>query len=150
LLKARNNLRNYFYNEITLQTQAITVSEDYKLFLDKCRMIVENHLKDPNFSSKTLSDQLGMSRSNLYRKVRSLSGYNISNFIRFIRLRKAAELLVHSELNVNEVAMETGFNNIKYFRKQFVELFKMTPSEFLKQNRVAFGKRFKMKTRGTA
>ncbi|MDT3402053.1 hybrid sensor histidine kinase/response regulator [Mucilaginibacter terrae] len=144
LLNTRNNLRSYFYNEVTLQSNNVAISEEYKDFLQKCITIVEKHITNPNFSIKVLASEIGMSHSNLYRKVKSMSGYTINGFIRLIRLRKAAELLINTEYNINEVAFETGFNNAKYFRMQFVKLFEMTPSDFAKRNRKVFKKRVKV------
>ncbi|MGN6178722.1 MAG: two-component regulator propeller domain-containing protein [Mucilaginibacter sp.] len=142
LLQMRSNLQDYFFNTITLKSPDIVISDEYKLFLEKCIYIVERHLTDENFSIKVLAAEIGMSHSNLYRKVKSLSGHTVNGFIRYIRLRKAAQLLIESDMNVNEVALETGFNSIKYFRTQFFNLFGVNPSEFLKQKRPIFKKRF--------
>ncbi|WP_207534387.1 two-component regulator propeller domain-containing protein [Desertivirga arenae] len=145
LINARNNLKSYFYNEITLQSNTVSISDEYKKFLQKCMDIVEKHLTDQNFSIKVLASEIGMSHSNLYRKVKSMSGYTVTNFIRLIRLRKAAEMLINTDFNINEVAYEAGFSNTKYFRTQFVKLFGMTPSEFSKRNKPLFQKGTKIK-----
>ncbi|UEG51671.1 response regulator [Mucilaginibacter daejeonensis] len=144
LLNTRNNLRSYFYNEVTLRSNDVAISEEYREFLQKCISIVEKHITDANFSIKVLASEIGMSHSNLYRKVKSMSGYTVNGFIRLIRLRKAAELLIDTEYNINEVAIETGFNNAKYFRMQFVKLFNMTPSDFAKRHRKVFKKKIKV------
>jgi signal transduction histidine kinase/DNA-binding response OmpR family regulator/ligand-binding sensor domain-containing protein len=138
LLKKRNSLQQYFYNEITLQQNDGKVSEEYREFLGKCIRIVEEHLDDETFSVKTLTTQMGMSRSTLYRKVNSVSGQSIIGFIRFIRLRKAAELMINTENNVSEIASITGFNDIKYFRNHFSQLFGMNPSEYIRRFRKPF------------
>jgi AraC-like DNA-binding protein len=83
-----------------------------------------------------------MSHSNLYKKIKSISGQSLNGFIRFIRLRKAAELLINTNCNVNEAAYRVGLNDIKYFREQFHKLFGMNPSEFIKKHRVAFHKNY--------
>ncbi|MCC8407790.1 response regulator [Mucilaginibacter sp. UR6-1] len=140
LLTIRNNLRSYFYNEITLQKNDIIVSSEYRDFLAKCIKIVENSMIDPDFGTKSLCGKMGMSHSNLFRKVKSMSGYSISHFIRYIRLRKAAELLINTESNVNEVATICGFNSMRYFRTQFALLFGSTPSDFKRRNRPVFKK----------
>jgi AraC-like DNA-binding protein len=80
-----------------------------------------------------------MSRSSLLRKIKSLSGLSINEFIRFIRLRKAAELFINSDANINEVAFQVGINDIKYFREQFNKVFGMNPSEYIKRYRKALG-----------
>jgi signal transduction histidine kinase/ligand-binding sensor domain-containing protein/DNA-binding response OmpR family regulator len=138
LLKKRNSLQQYFYNEITLQQNDGKVSVEYREFLEKCIRIVEEHLDDETFSIKTLTIEMGMSRSSLYRKVNSVSGQSIIGFIRFIRLRKAAGLMIDTENNITEIASMTGFNDIKYFRAQFSQLFGMNPSEYIRRFRKPF------------
>ena len=145
LLTIRDNLRTYFYNEITLQSNPVNISEEYKLFLQRCIEVIETHLTDAQFSIGVLASEIGMSHSNLYRKVKSMSGYTVTAFIRLIRLRKAAELLINSGYNINQVAAATGFNDIKYFRTQFSKLFGMSPSEFTKKNRPVFSKKVNVK-----
>jgi signal transduction histidine kinase/DNA-binding response OmpR family regulator len=142
LLKSRNSLQKYFYNEVTLQHNPLKISQEYKEFLERCIAIVERHLNNENFNVKTLALELGMSHSNLYKKVKSISGQSVNGFIRFIRLRKAAELLINTNHNVNETADAVGFNDIKYFRQQFSQLFGMNPSEYMKKYRKVFGKSF--------
>jgi len=134
----RNNLQKYFYNEITLHKSDQKISPEYKEFLEKCISIVESHLEDENFSVKTLLSGMGMSHSNLFRKIKSISGVSVNVFIRFIRLRKAAELFITTDYNVNETAFMVGINDTKYFREQFNKLFKMNPSEYIKKYRKVF------------
>jgi signal transduction histidine kinase/ligand-binding sensor domain-containing protein/DNA-binding response OmpR family regulator len=142
LLKNRTNLQQYFYNEITLRETPFKISEEYKAFLEKCIAVVEKHLDNEDFSVKTLASELSISHSNLYKKVKSISGQTVTAFIRFIRLRKAAELLIHTNVNVNEAASEVGFTSPKYFREQFAKLFGMNPSEYIKRYRKPFGKSY--------
>jgi signal transduction histidine kinase/ligand-binding sensor domain-containing protein/DNA-binding response OmpR family regulator len=142
ILRNRNLLQNYFYNEITLQKNTLKVSAEYKEFLDNCIRIVEEHLDDDQFSIQTLASEIGMSHSTLYKRVKSISGQSVNAFIRFIRLRKAAELFITTDANVNQVSMEVGINDIKYFRSQFNKLFGMNPSEYIKKFRKPFNKNF--------
>ncbi|MCL4638079.1 MULTISPECIES: hybrid sensor histidine kinase/response regulator [Olivibacter] len=144
LLQNRNYLQNYFYNEITLQFNTVVISEEYKKFLDRCIEIVEQHLTDTDFGIQALAAEIGMSHSNLYKRVKSISGQSVSAFIRFIRLRKAAQLLIDTDCNVTEAAFRTGFNDPKYFSKQFTKLFRSSPSEFIRKHRVTFAKHFKV------
>lgn len=138
MLRKRNTLQQYFYNEITLKKNDLKVSVEYKEFLDRCIKIVENHLDDDKFSIRTLAREVGMSHSGLYKKVKSVSGQSINGFIRFIRLRKAAEIMISTEHNIGEIASQVGFNNIKYFRQHFNDLFGMNPSEYIKKFRRPF------------
>ncbi|MDB5143635.1 MAG: hypothetical protein JWQ66_2348 [Mucilaginibacter sp.] len=138
ILKSRSSLQKYFYNEITLQSDNQRISPEYKDFLNKCIALTEKHLDDPDFNAKVFAKEIGMSHSNLYKKVKSISGKSINEFIRYIRLRKAAEILINTECRVNEAAFQAGFNNLKYFRNQFSKVFEMTPSEFIKKYRKSF------------
>lgn len=138
ILRKRNTLQQYFYNEITLKRNDLKVSVEYKEFLDRCIKIVEAHLDDENFSIRSLAREVGISHSGLYKKVKSVSGQSINGFIRFIRLRKAAEIMIGTEHNIGEIAAMVGFNNIKYFRQHFNELFGMKPSEYIKKYRHPF------------
>jgi signal transduction histidine kinase/ligand-binding sensor domain-containing protein/DNA-binding response OmpR family regulator len=142
LLKARNTLQKYFYNEITLNKSSLKISPEYKQFLDKCISIVESHLEDEDFSVNIMLSEMGMSHSNLFRKVKSVSGQSVNVFIRFIRLRKAAELFINTNHNVNETAFMVGINDVKYFREQFNKLFGMNPSDYIKKYRKVHGKQY--------
>ena len=145
LLKNRTKLQQYFFDEVTLKKHDFKISAEYKEFLDACIAIIEKHLEDDAFNIKKLSQEIGMSHSVLYRKVKSVSGQSIAGFIRFIRLRKAAELMINTSGNVNEIAFQVGINDIKYFRKQFNALFGMNPSEYIKKYRPSFTPTFTIK-----
>jgi len=144
LLKSKNTLQNYFYDKITLKSDNSKVSQENKDFLEKCISITERNLNNPDFSIKTLADEIGMSHSALYKKVKAISGKTINEFIRYIKLRNAAQLFINTEHNVNEVALESGFTDIKYFREQFQKLFGLRPSEYIKKYRKSFGKGYKL------
>lgn len=142
LLKNRNTLQKYFYNEVTLNKNDSKISPEYKEFLDKCISVVETHLKDKNFTVQTLLNEMGMSHSNLLRKVKSVSGQPVNVFIRSIRLRKAAELFINTDYSIKETAYMVGVNDIKYFREQFNKLFGMNPSDYIKRYRKVHGKQY--------
>lgn len=138
ILKRRNVLQSYFYNEITLGKNNYKVSPEYKEFLEKCMRIIEEHIGDEQFAIKTLATEMGMSHSNLYKKIKTVSGQTVSGFIRYVKLKKAAEMLINTECNVNETANATGFYDVKYFRAQFSRLFGINPSVYIKKYRKPF------------
>jgi len=138
ILKSKNALQKYFYNEITLNSNNSKISVEYKEFLDNCIRIVEEHLTDPDFNIDTLANALGMSRSNLYRKIKSISGQSANGFIRFIRLRKAAEIFINTDKTIQETSYMVAINDPKYFREQFYKLFNMNPSQYIKKFRKPF------------
>jgi AraC-like DNA-binding protein len=100
--------------------------------------VVELHLTDTDFSIQTLANELSISHSSLYKKIKSISGLSANGFIRFIRLRKAAEILIHTNHNIFETSYLVGINDIKYFREQFRKLFNMNPSQYMKKYRKVF------------
>jgi ligand-binding sensor domain-containing protein/DNA-binding response OmpR family regulator/nitrogen-specific signal transduction histidine kinase len=138
MLKGRSTLKNYFFNEITLKNNSLKIPAEYSEFLAKCIRIIESHLEDESFSLKTFTDEIGMSRSKLFRKIKSISGLSSTEFIRYIRLRKAAELMIQTDLQIKEIAFRIGFQDIKYFREQFNRLFEMNPSDFIRKYRKTF------------
>jgi AraC-like DNA-binding protein len=81
-----------------------------------------------------------MSRSNLFNKIKSISGRSSNSFIRFIRLRKAAEIFINTDNTISETMFMVGMNDIKYFREQFNKLFEMNPSDYIKKYRKNFSK----------
>lgn len=144
LFKSRSELQNYFFNEITLKKNTLKISPEYKEFLERCIEIVEAHLDDNQFTIKTLCQEIGMSHSQLYKKVKTISGQTIAGFIRFIRLRKAAEMMIKGDCNVNQASYEVGISDTKYFREQFNKLFGMNPSAYIKKYRDPFNRTYQL------
>lgn len=138
ILKSKNALQKYFYNEITLNKNPHKISIEYKQFLENCIAIVEKHMTDPSFNLQVLASELNISHSSLYKKIKFVSGQSASNFIRSIRLRKAANLFIHTDYNILETSCMVGINDIKYFREQFKKLFNMNPSQYIKKYRKTF------------
>ncbi len=87
-------------------------------------------MENPEFSVNNLCDDLGMSRSQLYRKFESITGLTPNDFIRSVRLKRAAQLLRGSSYNISEISDRVGFNSIKYFNKYFKEEFGFTPTQY--------------------
>ncbi len=138
ILKSKNNLQKYFYNEITLNKNPHKISIEYKRFLENCINVVERHLTDPDFNIQILASELAISHSSLYKKIKFISGQSASSFIRSIRLRKAAHIFINTNCNILETSYQVGINDIKYFREQFKKLFNMNPSQYIKKYRKTF------------
>lgn len=98
-------------------------------FLENAKSIIEEHLTNELFGVSELAEALHISRSNLHRKIRKEANCSASQFIREIRLKKAAELLIESELTASEIAFEVGFSNTSYFTKCYREYFGYPPGE---------------------
>ncbi|MCM4150339.1 hybrid sensor histidine kinase/response regulator [Arenibacter sp. N53] len=134
LLTTKNRLRERF-SEIggIFSSSEITSNNLDEVFLDKATRNIIQNISNVDFKQEDLSKELGIGRSQLYRKINSLTGKNPSHFIRTIRLRYASELLQNSQYTIKEVTYMSGFNSTAYFSKTFRELFNMTPTEFMEQ-----------------
>src|SRR5690606_32190754 len=128
LLKTRANLVRKFKQDTILEPKKLTISSPDELFLEKAISVVEQHISDPDFNVSAFIDQMNMSRTVIYNKLKVLTGQNLSTFIRLIRLKKASTLITQTPMNVSQIAYEVGFNDLKYFRESFKELYKVTPS----------------------
>lgn len=102
---------------------------DEKL-VEKAVKFVSTNIKRPDLSVEELSSHLGMSRVHLYKKLKAITGKTPIEFIRIIRLKRGAQMLRESQLNVSEVAYQLGFNSPKYFSKYFKEEFGILPSAY--------------------
>ena len=138
ILKARRRLQQYFLNTVTLQPTSGIDSEN-KEFLERCIKIIEAHQDETEFTVQVFAKKIGMSHPALYKKIKSISGLTVNVFIRYLRVRKAANLLINTNKTILEVTYDTGFNDMKYFREQFSKLFGMKPSEYVKRYRKALG-----------
>ena len=101
----------------------------------KLKNYIERHLDQTDLNVIALSKEMGYSRIQLYRKVLGLTGMATTDFIRHIRIHKAAELLRKNWGNVSEIAYAVGFNNLSYFTRSFKEVYKRTPSQFSKSDK---------------
>jgi ligand-binding sensor domain-containing protein/signal transduction histidine kinase/DNA-binding response OmpR family regulator len=134
LLKSRRNLIDKFKKDIILQPKELTITSTDELFLKKAIDIVEENLSNSEFSITDFIDQMGTSRSVLYRKLKVLTDQSISEFIKSIKLKRAAQLISKSDLNISEIAFDLGFNDLKHFRKSFQKMFNVLPSQYRDDN----------------
>lgn len=145
MVKNRKNLHQYFYNAITLQSNEVKISEHDKEFLTLCINIIEENINNEKFNVNVLSEEVGISYSSLYKKIKAISNKTVNTFIRDIKLRKAAKLFIDTDMRVNEVANATGFSDIKHFRVQFNKLFGINPSDYIKKYRKTFQNDYRIK-----
>ena len=134
LLASRKKLREDFGKKITVEPSEITITSTDEKFIKKAIMLVEEHIDDPEFSVEQLGRELGLSRSHLHRKLIAITSQPATEFIRTIRLKRSAQLLVKSKLTVEEITYKVGFNSPSYFTKCFRLHFGMTPSEYIENS----------------
>ncbi len=97
-------------------------------------MVLDENLVESSFSIEAFSKAVGLSRMQLHRKIKALTGLSASEFIRSQRLKLAAQLLKKSDINISQVGYTVGFNDHSYFTKCFKEAYNCTPTEYSKQH----------------
>lgn len=130
LLESRKLLRKRFGNDITILPHEISNSSADDKFLNKAITTVEEHLLDSAFSVEDFIKEMNMSRSSLHLKLKALTNKSTTEFIRSIRLKKAAVYLKETTQNVSEIAYNTGFASPAYFSKSFKKLFGKLPTDY--------------------
>ena len=135
LINSREQLRMSYQSMIGINPEKIEVSSQDEKFLKKVLAVVETNIDNSKFSVENLSKEIGMSRVSLYKKLMLLTSKSPVEFIRIIRLRRAADLLENSQLSVSEVAYRCGFNSPRYFSKYFKVEYKNLPSEYIYKHR---------------
>jgi DNA-binding response OmpR family regulator len=140
-LASRERMRQQLARHLQEQSPAAgfeCASEDVsntvdKEFLNKVILLVHEHMDNADFGVEMLSRKVAMSAPVLYRKINALTGMSVNDFIKSLRLKKAAELLSHGKHTVYEVAYSVGYNDRKYFSKEFKKKYGKTPSEWVNQ-----------------
>jgi signal transduction histidine kinase/ligand-binding sensor domain-containing protein/DNA-binding response OmpR family regulator len=133
LLENREKLRAHLLNKVRFEPTEVdfeTDTDTENAFIQKAILLVEENLHNVSFGLEHMVDQLNMSQSTLYRKIKSLTGLSITAFIRSIRLKKAAYLILTEDLNLSQISYEVGFNDYKYFRISFKNQFDCLPSDY--------------------
>ncbi|WP_445738511.1 helix-turn-helix domain-containing protein [Mariniflexile sp.] len=112
----------------------IQITDEYNLegkFIEDTILLVEANIHNSEFGINSLIDEFHMSQSSLYKKIKILTGMSLTGFIRSVRLKNAAKIILHNNNpKLSSVAMDVGFNDYKYFKKSFKEHFGCLPSEY--------------------
>ena len=109
---------------------SVSVSKLDTLLMEKIAKIVEERMTDSDFTVDSLAQEVGISRSGLFAKLKAISGMTPNDYIRLIRLKKAACLLAEEGLSSSEACFRVGFSSPSYFAKCFQLQFGMSPTEF--------------------
>lgn len=126
LVRLRNAMRGRLAQEMAVQSEMDEISDR---FLAKLEQMVFENISDPNFGVKDMAFRIGISVSVLYRKLRSLKGTTVNEFVKKIRMERAMKLLEAGIYPVNEVAASIGYEDSKYFSREFRKFFGKTPME---------------------
>jgi len=133
LIVSRKRLSQKFREEFLLKPKDIIIHTPDEKFLDQIIRIIEENIADPDFNVEKLSRTIGMSHSLIYKKLKALTDQNIVEFIRAIKLKRAAQILAQTKISISEVSSEVGFTDPKYFSKCFQKHFDKTPTDYASQ-----------------
>ena len=131
LIESRKKIIAKYKTELASQPQNVDVTSPDEVFLAKVMVFIENNLSEPVLNVEEMAKEVGMARSALYRKIKGMTGKTAIEFIRNVRIKRAAQLLKQKKLTVKEVVYSVGFTDMDYFRKCFKEEFGMTPKEYV-------------------
>jgi len=129
LTQRHRETENRIKNSLVGDSNEPVESLDQQL-LRKAIAIVEEHLDDPQFGVEKMADEMNMSRTNLHRKIKSITGFPPSELIRSIRLRKAARLIASKADTISQIALRVGFDDYSHFSKSFKKHFGVTPNQY--------------------
>lgn len=135
LLTLNNTLKNTYTKQVKLLAPDVEIGSDNQKFLKEIIIYLEENLTNSQLSVEELSRHAGMSRSTLYNKILEITGQTPVEFIRNLKLDKAAVLLEKSDMNIAQIAYSVGFSTPNYFAKSFKAKFDMLPSEYLNKMR---------------
>ncbi|HEV7378299.1 MAG TPA: two-component regulator propeller domain-containing protein [Dyadobacter sp.] len=135
VLLNRNKLHQYYQRSILLQPAEIVIPDEDRNFLENAMKLVEHNLTNPDFNVQSLVSMMGMSQSVFYKRVKSITGQSVIEFIKDIRLKRAAHLLANGHARVSEIAMMVGIEDPKNFRVSFQKIYHMSPSQYAREHR---------------
>ena len=135
IIKSRESLKKEFRDSevLKIEPKRVTLTSKDEQFIQAALESVESNMSNSEYTVEDLWRDTGMSRMQLYRKLKALTGQSANEFIRTIRLKRAAQLIEQNELTIAEVTYEVGFSDLPYFRSCFKKQFGVNPSAFGKK-----------------
>lgn len=133
LIEQRRQFKKKMNRKLGLQPSEITSKSMDERFINKLLTIIEANLNQPEFGVEELAREVSLSRVQLYRKIRAITGQTAAEFIRTVRLNRAAQLLKQKHDNIAQIAYDVGFHNPSYFSSAFYKHFGVYPSEFVEK-----------------
>lgn len=134
LLKSRERIAVDFKSQLAFELKDLNYTDLDKMFLQKAIDCVNNHLDNPNFDQQQFSEELNVSKSTLYNKLKTLTGLNTSAFITNIRMKAACQIMNQNQnIRISDLAYTVGFNDPKYFSSCFKKEFNMRPTEYIER-----------------
>lgn len=131
LITSRQNLKQHFSTLMLHSSpKESSISSKDQDFLEQANTIIENNIDNNQFSVEKLASELALSRTQLYRKIKGVTGQSVTEFVRTVKLKKAAEYLSQGNYTVNEITHKIGFNSQSYFTRCFHEVYGVSPHDY--------------------
>jgi signal transduction histidine kinase/ligand-binding sensor domain-containing protein/DNA-binding response OmpR family regulator len=135
LLQSRQMLKMKFTNDKVLDLDRMKLDSSDEKLLNKVIKAIQSQIQNSDLSVEMISQQIGISRVHLHRKLKELTGQAPRDFIKTIRLKQASQLLMNNDANVSEIAFSVGFSSHSYFTNCFRDYFGLSPSEFAEKHK---------------
>ena len=129
ILKNKQILKNYYSGDLEANPEIVITSTE-KIFLKSLQSILDENLTDAELTAEKFSQLMGMSRTNLHRKLKAVTQMSTTEFIRHHRLKVSKQILTKSDATISEIAYQLGFNTPSYFTKCFKKAFQCSPEQF--------------------
>jgi ligand-binding sensor domain-containing protein/signal transduction histidine kinase/CheY-like chemotaxis protein len=130
-----HKLKERYTRDSHAEAMELVHSGKDKEFMGRLLQIIDSQLMNPDFDIENLCQEMGMSRTKLYQKIKSISQQSIGDFIRTIRLKKAVQIMTHEDITLTEVMYRIGIQTQSYFTKAFKKEFGKTPTQFMQDLR---------------
>jgi YesN/AraC family two-component response regulator len=130
LIIQRKKLRDRYSKEVILKPVDLAINSVEERFLEKLQEVVSGNFENPDFGAEDFAEAMDMSRMQLHRKLKHLTGHSAMEFLKDQRLKTAASLLKRGDLSISDVAYSVGFNDLSHFSKSFKASFGLSPTEY--------------------
>jgi DNA-binding response OmpR family regulator len=130
LIELRKRLQEKYQLSVGFGNKAAANNKTDQKFIERLFEIIEKDMDNPRFDVALFTKELGMSKTQLYKKIKAITGQSLLEFINTTRLKKAAEILLNEDVTVSEVAHKVGFSSLSVFTRSFTRQFKINPSKY--------------------
>ena len=133
IFEQREKIKERYLMDVHIEARELVHTAKDKEFIDRLLHIIEEDLSDPELDVESICQQIGMSRTALYQKIKGISGQSVTEFVRSVRLRKAVQIMTEEDVLLTEVMYRVGIQTQSYFTKAFKKEFGKTPTQFLQE-----------------
>ena len=133
IIEQQQKQKDHYLNDYYTEAKGLVTSSKDKEFMDKLVSIIESQLVNPELDVEYLCNEIFMSKTKLYQKIKSITGQSIAEFVRTFRLKKAIQIMTHEDVLLTEVTYRVGFIDASYFSRVFKKEYGKTPTQFLQE-----------------